>query len=128
MVNGTTGKLVAVEGEMLLVACDKGTTVKFGVHQFHLHNRDGAIRATRSQYPINLAWALTIHKAQGMTLDQCTCDLQNCFVEHQAYVAISRCRDMDKCTFHIPVGGVPALTNAFRKRKDCLAFYNLVGV
>lgn len=46
--------------------------------------------AVMTQIPLNLSWAITIHKAQGMTLDKIECDLANCFAEGQTYVAISR--------------------------------------
>ncbi len=77
-----------------VVELHSGRTVTVTPETWEL--RDGEKkRASISQIPLRLAWAITVHKSQGMTLDAARVDLRRAFVEGMGYVALSRVRRLD---------------------------------
>ena len=93
--NGSIGTVVDFEPltEYPIVEFRSGREVTMVPDAWEL--RDGERkRASISQVPLRLAWAITVHKSQGMTLDAAKIDLRKAFVEGMGYVALSRVRDM----------------------------------
>lgn len=96
-VNGERGILRAIEEEYLLVEKEK-EFVRVERHEFDLLDMvvhdDGKVEqislATLKQFPLKLAYAVTIHKSQGMSINHLICNVDNIFAPSQFYVAISR--------------------------------------
>ncbi len=99
-VNGERGILRKIEEDHLIVEKEE-EYVRVERHDFDLLDmhvkEDGTIEsislATLSQFPLKLAYAVTIHKSQGMSIDNLVCNVDNIFASSQFYVAISRAID-----------------------------------
>lgn len=91
-VNGSTGIVKKIKPDYILVALHNGKEVEIERATFKSYNPDGTVLASAHQYPLCLAYAITIHKAQGATLDSATLNLSNLWEPGHAYVAISRVR------------------------------------
>ncbi len=89
-VNGTLGVVQELEEGRILVRTARGA-IDVGPAAWHIAE-EGKIKAEISQYPLRLAWAITIHKSQGMSLDAARVDLRQSFEPGMGYVALSRVR------------------------------------
>lgn len=91
-VNGTRGYVTDIEADKIVVRKDGGREVTVEKSSFALQDAEGNITASVIQFPLTLAYATTIHKSQGATLDDLWCDLSSLWEPGQAYVALSRLR------------------------------------
>lgn len=124
--NGKLGIVTSLSQEAINVTCEDGTVVD--VHKETWENIrytsetgsdkvESEVIGSFTHYPLRLAWAITIHKAQGLTFDQVVIDAADAFAAGQVYVALSRCRTLEGITLLTPIPS-HALTNA----RDVLSF------
>jgi ATP-dependent exoDNAse (exonuclease V) alpha subunit len=95
-VNGSLGQVIDFEAgtEYPIVEFKNGKVLTMSPDTWEL--RDGEKkRASITQIPLRLAWAITVHKSQGMTLDAARIDLRKAFVEGMGYVALSRVKNLE---------------------------------
>jgi ATP-dependent DNA helicase PIF1 len=102
-VNGSLG--VVVDFDLLtdypVVRLVSGREITMRPDSWELMDGDKR-RASIEQLPLRLAWAITVHKSQGMTLDAARIDLSRAFVEGMGYVALSRVRSLE----HLILDGI----------------------
>jgi ATP-dependent DNA helicase PIF1 len=89
LVNGSLGIVTSFDAFGIHVEFDHGETVLIEKAGWSYMKGDDVL-ATREQYPLRLAYSITAHKSQGMTLSKVEAHLARCFADGQSYVALSR--------------------------------------
>ncbi|TKB25107.1 helicase [Desulfopila sp. IMCC35006] len=111
--NGKIGRVTRISGEKIWIQCPDDTdeivvepatweNIEYSLHPETLEITENKIGAF-IQYPLKLAWAITIHKSQGLTFDRAIIDAQAAFAHGQVYVALSRCRTLDGMVLSSPL-------------------------
>ena len=103
--NGRTAKISNISGNTIkVIFLDDHTEFEVGLEvwentKYALSEADQKVTESSagsfSQYPIRLAWAITIHKSQGLTFEKAIIDVGAAFAHGQTYVALSRCRSLE---------------------------------
>jgi ATP-dependent DNA helicase PIF1 len=94
--NGSLGHVVKIESkdgtEFIKVKLLNGLEISLGKEDFDYRSGDGRILAKAVNFPLTLAYATTIHKSQGATIDRVAVDISGLWEPGQAYVALSRAK------------------------------------
>lgn len=126
-VNGTFGTITDLNEDSIkvLIDCNEYVVNRADFIKYKCYyNRDKrkltyVAESCVRQFPVILAYAVTIHKSQGMTYQEVVCDLNGCFESGQAYVALSRCVSLDTLYLVNKISKEDVFTN-----DSIMEFYN----
>ncbi len=90
------------EGDIIQTGHEVWESLKYNLNST-TNEIEQEVEGTFSQYPLQAAWAVTIHKAQGLTFDRVNIDAADAFAFGQVYVALSRCRTLEGLTLTTPL-------------------------
>lgn len=111
--NGKIGKITRIEDNVIYVKCPddafeipvsplKWENIKYSIDEKTNEIRE-SVEGSFTQYPLKLAWAITIHKSQGLTFEKAIIDAESSFAHGQVYVALSRCKTLNGLVLSTPI-------------------------
>lgn len=119
--NGRIGHITHVDNKKIAVLCP-GDEEEFEVEietwentKYTLNEKtkqiEAEVQGSFKQYPLRLAWAITIHKSQGLTFEHAIIDAQASFASGQVYVALSRCKTLGGLVLASPIGNAAIIND-----------------
>lgn len=130
-INGTLGEIRSIDKNCIAVRlAESGKTIEVEPmewqnirYQFDDETKEISSKQIGrfKQYPLKAAWAITVHKSQGLTFDKAIIDVHAAFSPGQAYVALSRCRTLEGLVLSSPVSA-----SVFMKDKAVDAYMNYI--
>ncbi len=119
--NGKIGQVTSIDDDTVFVQCPGDEdeievspliweNVKYSIDKNTAEIKE-EVEGNFSQIPLKLAWAITIHKSQGLTFERAIIDAEASFAHGQVYVALSRCKTLDGLVLKTPITGQSIITD-----------------